>query len=145
MYISSLHLSLLSLLNRRQIADLCILYSFLSGNQIVSLSPHLILLPPTTSRSHNLRILAPVLCHNQSYQNLISRTATIWNGIPPSVLNSPSYPSFRRALSKCIFDPFLRVWHVYSVYSCIGNDKQLCILTLRMCILYCLACIIFML
>jgi len=66
-------LSLHSLFYRRQIADLCILYSLLS----VSLSPHLILLPPTTSRSHNLKILAPVLCLNQSYQNIISRTVTI--------------------------------------------------------------------
>jgi len=70
------------------------------------------LLPPTTSRSHNLRISAPVLCRNQSYQNIISRTVTIWNGLPPYFLNSLSCYSFRRALS--IIDPYLRVRHLYA-------------------------------
>jgi len=53
-YLSKLYLH--SLFYRSQIADFRISYSLFSGNQTVSLSPHLILLPPSISRSHNLRI-----------------------------------------------------------------------------------------
>ena len=105
-------LSLNSLSYRRHITDLCTFHSILSGTHNVSLSPHLVLLPPSSSRSHTLRILAPILCQNRSYQNIISRVAPVWNGLPPYTLDFSSTRSFRYSPYKCLSDPYLSPTHI---------------------------------
>ena len=62
-------LNLQSLQFRRTIADLLFLYSLVSGEYNISLSPFLVYILPSITRSHNLRIIPPFLNHS-SYKKI---------------------------------------------------------------------------
>ena len=100
------NLSLQSLHQRRIIADLSTLHSLVSGRFNITLSPHLLYIPPSVTRGHNLKIVTPLVHYSSSKQNFLSRTTSLWNDLPLSLIDSTS-ASFRRRLSKHIHDPFL--------------------------------------
>jgi len=98
-------LSLDSLQKRRTVADLVCVHSIVSGSLTTFLTPHLLFEPPSITRGHNLRLIRPILKLSQSYQNLISRTAPVWNKLPTSILSANSRLLFRKRLSLYCVDP----------------------------------------
>ena len=99
-------LSLHSLLHRRQVADLVFLHSIMSGRVCLSLSPHLTVIPPSTTRGHNLKVLVPITRYVKSGQNFLSRSAVSWNKLSNSVL-SLSEIQFRKATTEILNDVYL--------------------------------------
>ena len=100
-------LSLHSLHHRRIVSDLATLHSLVSGNLLLSLTPHMNHTPPSITRGHNLKIDIPTMRYVSSKQNFISRTASYWNSLPLSVLSATSNSSFRHRITKSLFDPHL--------------------------------------
>ena len=100
-------LSLHSLNQRRLVTDLSTLSSLVSTRIDLPLLPRLIFLPPSSTRGHNLRILIPLNHYSSHDQNFISRTASIWNSLPPSIISASSTRILRHRLSEFILDPFI--------------------------------------
>ena len=99
-------LSLESLHHRRVVADMTCLYSIVTGSLNASLSPHLVHIPPSITRGHNLKIYLPITRLSRSKQNFLSRTASRWNALPIVIMNSTSKNSFRKNVSNYIPDQF---------------------------------------
>jgi len=100
-------LSLNSLQYRRTILDLSFLYSLLVGEVDLSLSGHIVFIPPSITRGHNLKIVPPNLRYTSSMNNFLSRTVPICNTLPLSVLNAKTKSSFKFNLYKALSDPCL--------------------------------------
>src|SRR6266496_6824535 len=66
-------LSLNSLQYRRTILDVSSLYSLLVGEVDLSLSGHIVFIPPSITRGHNLKIVPPNLRYTSSMNNFLSR------------------------------------------------------------------------
>ena len=98
-------LSLSSLQYRRTILDLVYLYSIITGETDLSLSGHLVFIPPSITRGHNLKIIPPQLHYTSSMRNFLSRTVPVWNALPISVLNVQSKSAFKSKLYSFLVDP----------------------------------------
>ena len=99
-------LSLHSLQHRRKVADLVFLHSIITGRANVSLAPHLLYVPPSVTRGHNLKIILPCTRYLKSTQNFLSRVAPEWNKLSPSTLES-SVDLFKRIMIKSIVDAYI--------------------------------------
>src|SRR6266496_4152322 len=77
-------LNLDSLQKRRLVADLVFVFSAMTGISNTALYPYFNLINPSVTRSHNLRIVPPILNFKSSQQNIVSRTCPIWNILPDS-------------------------------------------------------------
>ena len=108
-------LNLDSLLKRRLVADLILVFSILNGSMNTSLLPYLTLAPPSVTRGHDLRITRPIFNLVASDQNFISRICPIWNKLPVSILSARSKSCFKKNLFKLCNDPY-RYWLRKSVY-----------------------------
>ena len=93
-------LSLDSLQKRRLIADLVCIFSIVNGSTTTFLYPYLNFEAPTITRSHNLRLTRPNLNFSSSHQNLLFRSAPIWNKLPISILSSRSKLEFRKKINS---------------------------------------------
>ena len=99
-------LSIGSLQHRRSISDLLYLYSIVSGSNSTILSPHLIHIPPSVTRGHNLKLVLPNIKYAATNQNFLSRTIPIWNNLPITVLDATSKANFKKKLSVFLVDPY---------------------------------------
>src|SRR6266568_5071596 len=62
-------LSLHSLLHRRKVADLIFFHSIVTGRTLLSLAPHLVFIPPSVTRGHNLKMMVLRLKYVKTGQN----------------------------------------------------------------------------
>jgi len=99
-------LSLNSLQHRRTVSDLSTLHLIASGRYNIILSPHLLHMPPSFTRDHNLKIIIPIVRYSASKQKKLSRRGPFWNSLPSSYFNSTP-ASFRFKIVKLVKDPFL--------------------------------------
>ena len=111
MYLSTLQrrldiLALESLQKRRSVADMVFIYSIISGTFNTFLSPHLNFETPSITGSYNLWLCRRLLNLSSSDQNLITRSAPIWNILPTSVLMSSTKLQFRKKVSHFCGDPY---------------------------------------
>jgi len=99
-------LSLHSLLHRRKVADLIFFHSIVTGRTLLSLAPHLLFIPPTVTRGHNLKIMVPRLKYVKTGQNFLTRCAPEWNKLPINSLDF-SVEHFRKTIVISITDSCL--------------------------------------
>ena len=99
-------LSINSLFFRRTVTDLTLLHSIVSGNTTASLFPHISFVPPSITRSHNFKLLVPLLHFKSLSHNFVSRTSLAWNKLPSHLFDAPSTHAFRRLLQCNLPDPY---------------------------------------
>jgi len=101
-------LSINSLQHRRTVCDIATMHSVVSGRLAISLSPHLCFMPPSVTRGHNLKLMAPFVHLISTCQNFVSRTSTQWNKLSNTLLSAVPTSSLRTRvrLFKDIMDPF---------------------------------------
>ena len=81
-------------------------FTVLTGVSNTALFPYFNLTNPSVTRSHNLRIVPPILHFQSSQQNIISRSCHIWNILPDSILSSQSKIQFRKKITQFCVDPY---------------------------------------
>jgi len=72
-------LNINSLYHCRLITDLTTLHSLVSGHTTASLFPNILHVPHSITRSHNLKLIIPLLNHSSFSQNFVSCSAGDWN------------------------------------------------------------------